>query len=145
MKTQNEIQKEILLINKQVNKTNVFIESRGLFGDYLYSEKERTQLKNAALRLETKRNELSHAKRLIARMERIQRLENMQVIEISDGKTLKEIAIEFREQAREMVKIQESKISGAVLKSKEKKQAIREATQFYNQEINAINYILNEQ
>ena len=86
--------------------------------------------------MEDKRTNLSHAKRLLGRIERIQRLEK-------DDRTIQEIAQEWKAQAQQMIDNQESRINGAVIHPNDKKQQIREATAFYMQEIKAINYIIN--
>jgi hypothetical protein len=136
MKTQSDIQKAIVEINKAINKINILKISTDLFGAPCFNDQEIENLEKLKQSKEAQRNELSHAKRLLSRLERIQQLEQ-------DERSLKEIAEEWKQNAQNMIDKQEIRIKSAVIKEQDKKQQIREATAFYIQEIEAINYILN--
>lgn len=138
MKTQSEIQKMIVEVNKKITKTHSILNNQNLFSDgCLWNDKQQRDLKNVILALEDWRTDLSQAKRLLSRLERIQKLE-------AQNKSLKEIADEWEATAREMIDKQEIRIKSAVIKEAEKKAAIHDATFFYHSEIKALKFLKNE-
>jgi hypothetical protein len=134
MKTQSELQKAIVEVNKSINKINLLKSSKDLFGALLFNPDEIENLDRLKQSKEDQRNELSHAKRLLSRLERIQRLEH-------DDRTLEQIADEWTANAQYMIEQQENRIKSAVINDKEKRQQIREASAFYVQEIQAIKFL----
>lgn len=138
MKTQSEIQKMIVLVNKEITKTYSVLNSMNLFNDgCLWNDKQQRDLRNVILSLEDWRTDLSHAKRLLSRLERIQKLE-------AQDKTLEQLANEWQSNAEEMINKQEIRIKGGVIKEAEKKAAIHDATHFYHSEIKALKFLKNE-
>lgn len=135
MKTGTQLQAEIVEINKAINKINLIQNSRDLFGTPLFNDQERADLERLKETKISHRDRVSHAKRLIARLERIQRLE-------ADDRSLEQIAIEWRDHAEDMKIKQEIRVKSRVQGIVERNQEIRESTAHYNQEIETINYIL---
>lgn len=138
MKTQSQIQKMIVEVNKKITKTHSILNSMNLFNDgCLWNDKQQRDLRSVILALEDWRTDLSHAKRLLSRLERIQKLE-------AQDKTLEQLANEWQSNAEEMINKQEIRIKGGVIKEAEKKAAIHDATYFYHNEIKALKFLKNE-